>query len=94
VRIQLRADALLFVPAPEDVPQFAGEMLGRFALGQAGRRPASSCLRRRLEMLIMGAIRLMQSDAGEKPLVVVGAGCARGASWGAYSCQNWRIDSE
>ena len=31
VRIHLRADALLFMPPPEDIPQFAGEVLGRFA---------------------------------------------------------------
>jgi hypothetical protein len=34
MRIQLRADALLFMPAPENVPQFAGEVLGRFARGR------------------------------------------------------------
>jgi hypothetical protein len=34
VRIQFRADALLFMPSPENVPQIAGEVLGRFARGR------------------------------------------------------------
>ena len=35
MRIKLRADALLFVPAPENVPQLAGEVFGRFARRRA-----------------------------------------------------------
>ncbi len=34
MRIQFHADSPLFVPAPEDVPQSAGEVLGRFARGR------------------------------------------------------------
>jgi hypothetical protein len=34
MRVQFRARAFLFMPAPEDVPQLAGEVLGRFARGR------------------------------------------------------------
>src|ERR1039458_1069953 len=35
VRIQLRADSLLFMPPPENVSQISGEVLGGFARGRA-----------------------------------------------------------